>query len=109
MVAGVSLTPGTVALVALLVGGVFFTLTAAVGIFRLPDGYTRSHAAVAFGPSETLKVGLLALFVLVTAPTAAHAVARAAADAGFEPWVRPSEQVLADGGDGDTDGSEVFR
>ena len=65
-----------------------------------------SHAA---SKSETLKVGLLALFVLVTAPTAAHAVARAAADAGFEPWVRPSEQVLADGGDGDTDGSEVFR
>jgi len=109
---GVSPTPGTVVLVALLAGSVFFALTAAVGFYRLPDVYTRSHAAsksetlgallalaaaaVAFGPSQALKLGLLTLFVLVTGPTAAHAVARAAADSGIEPWVRDPE-VLADG------------
>ena len=124
-VAGVTLTPGTVALVVLLVAGVFFTLTAAVGLYRLPDVYTRLHAAsksetlgallalaaaaVAFGPSEAVKIGLLALFVLVTGPTAAHAVARAASDAGIEPWVRPSERVLADGSGGNAEGSEGGR
>jgi multicomponent Na+:H+ antiporter subunit G len=115
---GVSPTPGTVVLVALLAGSVFFALTAAVGFYRLPDVYTRSHAAsksetlgallalaaaaVAFGPSEALKLGLLALFVLVTGPTAAHAVARAAAAGGIEPWTRATADeargVVADGG-----------
>jgi multicomponent Na+:H+ antiporter subunit G len=125
VVGDVTLTPGTVALVALLAASVFFTLTAAVGIYRLPDVYTRSHAAsksetlgallalagtaVAFDTSEALKIGLLALFVLVTGPTAAHAVARAASDADIEPWVRPSEQVLADGGGDEPDDPEVRR
>jgi len=51
-------------------------------------------------------VALLALFVLVTGPTAAHAIARAAADAGIEPWTRAnatdhesdSDALVADGG-----------
>jgi multicomponent Na+:H+ antiporter subunit G len=111
---GVTLTPGTVVLVVLLVASAFFALTAAVGFYRLPDVYTRSHAAsksetlgallalaaaaIAFGPSEAVKLGLLALFVLVTGPTAAHAVARAAADSGIEPWVRERPDLRADGG-----------
>ncbi|MFC7226080.1 monovalent cation/H(+) antiporter subunit G [Salinirubellus salinus] len=110
---GVTLTPGTVVLVVLLVASAFFALTAAVGFYRLPDVYTRSHAAsksetlgallalaaaaIAFGPSEAVKLGLLALFVLVTGPTAAHAVARAAADSGIEPWVRERPDLRADG------------
>jgi hypothetical protein len=34
--------------------------------------------------------------VFVTAPTAAHAVVRAAADTGLEPWSR--DQAVTDGG-----------
>jgi multicomponent Na+:H+ antiporter subunit G len=105
-------TPGTLAVVALVAASVGFALVAVVGFYRLPDVYARAHAAsksetlgallaiaaaaVAFGPGETLKLALLALFVLVTGPTAAHAVARSAADAGIEPWTRG--RPLPDGG-----------
>jgi multicomponent Na+:H+ antiporter subunit G len=94
------------AVVLVLVGAsVFFSLVACVGFLRLPDVFARAHAAsksetlgalfglvaaaVAFGPGpETLKLGLLAAFVLVTGPTAAHAIVRAAALAGATPWTR---------------------
>ncbi len=107
------ISPATGAIAALVVVSVFFALVAAIGFYRLPDVYARAHAAsksetlgallglsaaaVAFGPSqETFKLGLLALFVLVTGPTAAHAVVRAAADAGTAPWTRG--HPIADGG-----------
>jgi multicomponent Na+:H+ antiporter subunit G len=108
-----ALSPLAVAVAALVAGSVFFTLVAVVGFYRLPDVYARAHAAsksetlgallglaaaaVAFGPgAETLKLALLALFVLVTGPTAAHAVVRAAADAGTTPWTR--QRAATDGG-----------
>ncbi|MFC6938975.1 monovalent cation/H(+) antiporter subunit G [Salinirubellus sp. GCM10025818] len=112
----------TVAVVGLVAASVVFSLVAVVGFYRLPDVYARAHAAsksetlgallaiaaaaVAFGPGETLKLALLALFVLVTGPTAAHAVVRSAADAGIEPWVR--DTPLPDGGFGPalSDGTE---
>lgn len=85
--------------------GLFFIAVAAVGVYRLPDLYTRAHAAsksdtlgsllslvavaIAFGAdAATIKVALLALFMLITSPTAAHAIARAAHDQGIEPWKR---------------------
>ncbi|QLG62910.1 monovalent cation/H(+) antiporter subunit G [Halorarum salinum] len=91
------------AVMALLGGGLFFALVAAVGLVRLPDLYTRAHSAsksdtlgavltlgaagIALGPEPgTLKVGLLLVFMFITNPTAAHAIARAAADQGIEPW-----------------------
>ena len=94
--------------VALLVGGVFFGLVTAVGLVRLPDVYTRSHAAsksdtlgsvlslvaVAIALQSgiaTIKAVLLLLFLFLTSPTAAHAVTRAAEDQGIEPWTRDSE------------------
>jgi multicomponent Na+:H+ antiporter subunit G len=105
-------TLGTAAVLGLVAASVGFALVAVVGFYRLPDVYARAHAAsksetlgallalaaaaVAFGPGETLKLALLALFVLVTGPTAAHAVARSAADAGIEPWTRG--RPLPDGG-----------
>ena len=107
-------TLGTAAVLGLIAASVGFALVAVVGFYRLPDVYARAHAAsksetlgallalaaaaVAFGPGETLKIALLALFVLVTGPTAAHAVARSAADAGIEPWTRG--RPLPDGGVG---------
>jgi multicomponent Na+:H+ antiporter subunit G len=104
-------TPFEVAVGALIVVGVFFTVVSAVGVLRLPDLYTRAHSA---SKSETLGVGLcliavamvfgpgvpavktvfLLVFMFITSPTAAHAIARAAADQGIEPWT-------ADGGEGE--------
>jgi multicomponent Na+:H+ antiporter subunit G len=120
MVAITLATLQTLAVAVLLVGGVLFTVVAAVGLVRLPDLYSRTHAAsksetlgaalalaavaVAIGPDPALvKVALLLAFVFVTGPTAAHAIARAAHEEGFEPWERPvadssDTTVLADGG-----------
>lgn len=94
---------------ALVATSVAFSVVALVGFARLPDAFARAHAAsksetlgalaglaaaaVAFGPgSEALKIGILALFVLVTSPTAAHAVVRGAYRSGAEPWTRTAEE-----------------
>jgi multicomponent Na+:H+ antiporter subunit G len=86
----------TVVGMVLITGGAFFLLTGAVGLIRFPDFYTRMHAA---GKCDTLgsllilsglachgglslasaKLLVVALFILVTSPTATHAIARAAA------------------------------
>jgi len=78
----------------LIVGGIFFMLVAALGILRMPDLLTRMHAATKAG---TLGAGMLLLavaffyqdlgltaralativFLLLTAPVAAHAIGRA--------------------------------
>lgn len=92
-----------VAVIALLAGSLFFAAVAAIGLIRLPDLYARAHsasksdtlgavlafaaAAVALGvDADTLKLGLLILFMFITNPTAAHAIVRAAAEEGIEPW-----------------------
>jgi multicomponent Na+:H+ antiporter subunit G len=115
------------AVVALLVAaGVFFAAVAAVGLVRLPDLYSRTHAAsksetlgatlalagvaVAIGPDPAvLKVGLLLVFVFLTAPTAAHAVARAAHEEGHRPWRRDRESRTADRGPLAADGGVGAR
>ena len=83
----------------LLMLGAFLTLVAALGLFRLPDLYTRMHAASKAGAAGS---GLLLLavalqsgdavvwvkcltaiaFFLLTAPVAAHLLAKAAAREG---------------------------
>ncbi|ADJ15773.1 monovalent cation/H(+) antiporter subunit G [Halalkalicoccus jeotgali] len=90
-------------IVALVVGGVFFTLVSTVGVLRLPDVYARAHTAsqtdtlgaglalagVALGlgwRAETVFTVLLLVFIFITNPTAAHAIARAAYESGVEPW-----------------------
>jgi multicomponent Na+:H+ antiporter subunit G len=87
---------------ALIVVGLFFTMVAAVGLIRMPDVYTRAHAtskADTLGTVLTLagvaltfqsavpraKLALLVVFMLITSPTATHAVTRAAYDQGIEP------------------------
>lgn len=87
----------------LLLTGAFFCLTAAIGLIRLPDLYSRMHAATKAG---TLGVGLPFLativhfgaleiatralagivFFILTAPVSAHVLARAAYFAGVTPW-----------------------
>lgn len=97
-----------------LAGGLFFVLAGTVGVIRLPDFYTRLHAAgmtdtlgaelILFGlivqcdfPSDwqiIAKLLLVAFFLFVTSPTATHAVAHAAYRAGEKPklgkWRAPS-------------------
>lgn len=85
-----------------LVGGGFFCLVGGIGLIRMPDFYTRMHAA---SVTETLGAGLILLglmlqagFTLVTAklvlvglllffasPTASHALAQAALIRGVRP------------------------
>jgi multicomponent Na+:H+ antiporter subunit G len=119
------MTPLELAVAALLAGGVFFGLVAVVGLLRLPDLYTRAHAAsksdtlgavlsfaavaLVFGADlATAKVVFLLVFMFLTNPTAAHAITRAAFDQGIEPWTvdesdreaRPDPGTDADDADG---------
>jgi len=83
--------------------GLFFTFVSTAGVIRLPDVFSRAHtasqadtlgagftlAAVALTlgwQSATVKTVLLLVFIFVTNPTAAHAIARAAYEEGIEPW-----------------------
>ncbi len=89
--------------------GVFFTFVAAVGVLRLPDVYSRSHAvtkadtlgvgcsilavALYFGtPGEVFRAIVLLLFVYYTNPTAAHAITRSAYSRGVEVWTADTEE-----------------
>ncbi|MFK3689000.1 monovalent cation/H(+) antiporter subunit G [Agrobacterium tumefaciens] len=86
--------------VALTIAGAIFSLIAAIGLNRLPDVYTRMHAASKAG---TVGSGLLLLavgihsmeiatlaralagffFFILTAPVSAHLLAMAAHKAGY--------------------------
>ncbi len=87
---------------ALLLAGSFFVFTGAVGLLRLPNFFTRMHGA---GVTDTLGAGLMLmgmlfqsgawivaaklilifLFMLITGPTATHALAKAALHGGLKP------------------------
>jgi len=84
--------------------GLFFVLAGTLGVLRLPDFYTRLHAAgmtdtlgaelillaliVQSGFSQmSLKLLLVAFFLFITSPTATHAVAHAAYTAGLKPML----------------------
>src|SRR5690606_8370439 len=82
--------------------GALFSLIAAIGILRLPDLYTRMHAAskagtlgsglmlfaiavVAFDAAVILRALAGFAFLLLTGPVSAHLLARAAFFSGFPP------------------------
>jgi multicomponent Na+:H+ antiporter subunit G len=87
---------------ALIVLGAFFYVVGAIGIYRMPDVFTRMHAA---GISDTVGAGLLIFgmmflagftlvsiklaiilgVILFTSPIATHALAQAALQEGLEP------------------------
>jgi multicomponent Na+:H+ antiporter subunit G len=91
-----------------IVGGLFFMIVGTVGILRMPDVFTRLHAA---GMTDTMGAGLLILgmclqagfglvlvrlvlvyaFLLFTSPIATHALARAALAAGVVPYTKRQE------------------
>jgi multicomponent Na+:H+ antiporter subunit G len=97
---------------ALILAGAAFSLLGAVGVLRLPDCYTRMHAAskagalgavlilagVAAGSKGAVALeAVFALLVLLgTAPLAAHAVSRAAHRAGIKPVVGRLGDALED-------------
>ena len=86
----------------LLLIGSAFSFLAALGILRLPDLYTRMHAAakagtmgsgvmliaialVAFDGAVALRAIVGVVFLVLTGPVSAHLLARAAYLAGYEP------------------------
>ena len=87
---------------ALILAGGAFCLVGALGILRMPDFYTRVHAAsvtdivgsfamlLGLGLQAGLslvavKLGLIALLVFFTSPAATHALVKAALERGIEP------------------------
>jgi len=97
-----------------IISGLFFVLAGTLGVLRLPDFYTRLHAA---GMTDTLgaeliligliiqsgftqmslKLLLVAFFLLLTSPTATHAIAYAAHKAGLEPKLGKYKAPSVDG------------
>lgn len=97
----------------MLVVGAFFALVASIGLLRLPDVYMRMHAGSKAG---TLGSGLMLLalaiyagdlaivtrviagivFFLLTAPVAAHLLAKAAYAAGYMPCAATKYDALAE-------------
>lgn len=95
--------------VSLLLGGIF-CIVGAIGLLRMPDFFTRMHAASVI---ETLGAGLILLglvlqagftlvavklimlgvLILFVSPTATHALARAAMVRGLKPLLAPEENT----------------
>ena len=92
----------------LLLGGVFFVVVGGIGVIRMPDFYTRLHAAsltdtlgmilIAAGlmlqTSDVLviiKLLLILIFMLATSPVSAHALAQAALSDKLKPWLHEEE------------------
>ncbi|MCX7893197.1 MAG: monovalent cation/H(+) antiporter subunit G [Burkholderiales bacterium] len=92
---------------ALLVAGGFFCIVGGIGLIRMPDFYTRMHAASVTDTLGagfmlagmmlqagltlvTVKLALIGVLLFFTSPTATHALARAAMTRGVQP-------LLADG------------
>ena len=95
---------------ALILLGALFSLLGALGVWRLPDAYTRMHSASKAGALGAILILLGVLFatggiawvetllaiavLLVTAPLAAHAISRAGHMAGVRPQVGPLGDAL---------------
>jgi multicomponent Na+:H+ antiporter subunit G len=89
-------------------GGLFFMLVGMIGVLRMPDLFTRMHAA---GMTDTMGAGLLILgmcfqaglglvlvrllliygFLIFTSPISSHAIARAALSSGVVPYTKRKE------------------
>ena len=91
---------------AFILSGSAIIIIGSIGLVRLPDFYSRAHAA---GMTDTLGAGLVVLgmmveagwtlnlarlafiliFLFFTSPTASHALAHSALFSGLKPWTRP--------------------
>lgn len=99
-----------------LAAGTVFVLIGSFGLWRLPDFYTRLHAAgitdtlglslmvvgmmfVAGWTLVTVKLLFILLLILLTSPTATHAVANAAYTVGLRPFGVPQQDLPEPGGE----------
>jgi multicomponent Na+:H+ antiporter subunit G len=90
--------------VCLVTGGIF-SVIGAIGILRMPDFYTRMHAASVLDTLGaglilaglmlqagltlvTVKLAMVGLLLFFSSPTASHALARAAMVRGLQPLLR---------------------
>ena len=103
-----------IAVVILLMAGLFFFTGGSIGILRFPDFYSRLHPAgkcdtmgILFTLSAlalhslydlslhavltSLKILLIVVFVFITSPTATHAIVDAGVRAGLSPWTKKPE------------------
>ncbi len=94
-----------------IVCGLIFFTGGAIGIIRLPDFYSRLHPAGKLDTAglfmtisgialytaldfsieslfTSLKLMLIVVFVLITSPTATHAIVDAGVSAGLTPWTK---------------------
>jgi multicomponent Na+:H+ antiporter subunit G len=88
-----------------ILSGTFLTLAAAFGVIRLPDIYTRNHAAskattlgamlillgamfyfLFFEDHFNSRLVLAILFIFMTAPVSGHLIGRAAYNSGVKLW-----------------------
>ena len=102
-----------------IVAGLIFFTSSVVGMIRLPDFYTRMHAA---GKGDTLssflilfgfaiyhmhdfnwmalvvagKIMLICFFIFTTSPTTTHALMRSGFDLTTAPWRKKSKNELAE-------------
>ena len=103
-----------IAITILLFAGLIFFFGGAVGMIRLPDFYTRLHAAgkmdslatflmmLALGIHNlehftlaelllSLKLMLIVVFIYLASPTATHAIVDAGLRAGQNPWSKKGD------------------
>lgn len=88
--------------------GAFAVLTSSLGLLRLPEFFSRTHSTgildtlgagmilLGFGLQTglslvTFKLALVLVFILITGPTAAHALARSALHNGVKPITKERE------------------
>ncbi len=88
-----------------ILAGLFFLIVAAIGVIRLPDVFTRSHAVsltdslgaflllIGLAIYEGLSMNVLKILAMLALlylqnPVIAHATLRAAVRAGLKPWER---------------------
>lgn len=99
--------------VVFMAGGAFFLVVSSVGLLRLPDFFSRSHAV---GKSETLgsllllgglainngfalesaKLALILIFIAATNPSGIHVLSRAALRKGVPVWIHPDDRAEAE-------------
>lgn len=101
------MSPLTIISIGLILIGVFFLLVAAIGMLRLPDVFSRSHAVsltdslgaaflligLAFYQGFTtssVKILIVLGLLYLLNPVIAHATVRAAFRSGLKPWSKES-------------------
>ncbi len=89
--------------------GALAIIVGLLGVFRMPDFFTRLHAASVIDTMGTMlvlvglmlysgfnlvtvKLLLILIFILITAPAAAHALAKSALHGGVKPVLGKEEQ-----------------